>query len=149
MFYREASLLHPNTSEHILVSDSTVNPCISEMRKLGGQFLSKGLFETVEMLTHAEGFVLSRSTFSFALALLSKYAGIGKFYTFAYKWADIGSHWNCIPTERYERKVMSFWRSSPSQIAILKNETCMKWSYVERLAFFYHYHGRDGTPFRY
>jgi hypothetical protein len=105
------------------------------------------LFKTVQELVHADVFVLGRSTFSLGLMLLSKHAGIGQFYMFAYNWSDVGSHWNCVETQKYYQAIMVSWLISPDQIALLKTETCEKWLRVIRIAQFYYYHGKDGTPF--
>jgi hypothetical protein len=103
----------------------------------------------ISELVHAQMFVLGRSTFSLALMLLSQYAGKSQSYSFAYRWSDIGTHWNCIETRAYYQKVLSRWVLSANQFALLKTEGCAKWSYVIWSLQFYHYHGKDGTPFHF
>jgi hypothetical protein len=148
-YYVEASSFYPNETQRILFSDSTTNPRVGELLKRGVEFKVASVFNTVTEITHADRFVLGRSTFSFALMLLSKFAGKSVFYSFAYQWSDIGSHWNCIQTQQYYDKVISKWVSSPDQVALLKTESCEKWSYLTWSPQFYHYHGKDGTPFHF
>jgi hypothetical protein len=146
-FYAEATKLHVNISRIILVAQDKTNVCVGELLQLGGDLYLNDLFETVRVLIHAEGFVLSRSTFALAAVFLSKYAEIGRFYTFGYKWPDIGPHWNCIPTRTFAKEVISTWTRSPKQVEMVMTETCAIWDYVNLRFPVNPYHGKDGTPF--
>jgi hypothetical protein len=146
-YYAQAAQLHVNISQIVLVSEDTKNPCVREMFQLGGTLYIDSLFQTVQTLINAEGFVLSRSTFSFAAAFLSKYAGIGRFYTFAYIWPDIGPHWNCVPTEKFSQEVIWQWFQSPKQVEMIMTDTCKSWHYVKWGFLVNPYHGEGDTPF--
>jgi hypothetical protein len=148
-YYLEASGFYANDTSRILFSDSPANPCVAELLKLNAKLEITSVFHAVRELVHAQNFVLGRSTFSLALMLLSRYAGKSQFYSYAYQWSDIGTHWNCIETNVYYEKVLSKWVSSPDQIALLKTERCEKWSHVIWSLQFFHYHGKDGTPFHF
>jgi hypothetical protein len=115
------------------------------MQKLGGSVFQGTVFESIRLLTHAEGLIMARSTFSIAAMLLSEYAGIGRFYSFAYPWADIGSHWNCMASEAFESKIMRRWYATPEQLELLMTDTCRGWVYLRPGRWFPH-HDVDGTP---
>jgi hypothetical protein len=146
-YYLEANSFHGNQTKRILFSDSAENPCVNDLLRMGAKLKITSVFDTIKELIHADLFVLGRSTFSLALMLLSKQAGSGQFYLFAYKWSDIGTHWNCVETKKYYENVMVRWKSSPDQIALLKTERCHKWSHVTWGLPFYYHHARTGTPF--
>jgi hypothetical protein len=120
---------------------------VNALVQTGVKLKLTSVFKTVQELVHADIFVLGRSTFSLGLMLLSRQAGTGQFYMFAYNWSDVGSHWNCVETQKYCQAIMMKWLLSPDQIALLRTETCEKWLHVIRIAQFDHYHGKDGTPF--
>jgi hypothetical protein len=148
-YYLEASAFYSNDTERILFSDSTANPCVGELLKIKTKVKITSVFSTIGELVHAQMFILGRSTFSLALMLLSQFAGKSQSYSFAYKWSDVGTHWNCVETQAYYQKVLSRWVLSADQFALLKTEGCEKWSYVIWSLQFYHYHGKDGTPFHF
>jgi hypothetical protein len=58
---------------------------------------------------------------------LSQHLRDGKFYTFGVTKNLPGPHWNCIPTPDYQAKVLSFWRSTLDQLALMKNSSCERW----------------------
>jgi hypothetical protein len=148
-YYLDASSFHSNDTEQYIFSESAENPCVNALIERGATLILNSVRETVQQLVHAEKFVLARSTFSFALVLLSEFSGKGQFYTFAYKWQDIGPHWNCVETKSYYEQVLAEWRYSPEQIALMRTAKCEKWSYVNETLEFYPYHGKDGTPFHF
>jgi hypothetical protein len=80
---------------------------------IGGVAFRGSIFESVKLLTHAKGMVMTRSTFSIAAVLLSEYAERARIYSFAYPRADIGSYWDCRASEAFESNIMGKWNASP------------------------------------
>jgi hypothetical protein len=84
-----------------------------------------------------------------AVVFLSRYSGIGIFYTFGYVWPDIGPDWNCAPTTDFEIQALCFWSWSPKQVKMIKEGRCAGWQYMKQSLFVNPYHGKNGTPFHF
>jgi hypothetical protein len=130
-YYTEAALMHGNMSRAVLVTDGGGNPCIPFLADLGVEIPTLGVGETIGRLIRARRFVMSRSTFSLMAFALSHLTETGNFYTFAYSTRLVAHHWDCKPSEFYEKTVRLNWRNSPQQKEIMLQARCESWKYYE------------------
>jgi hypothetical protein len=137
-----------NVTKVIVVSQDESNPCVQTLLRHSKEFLKTDLRATLGTLFDARFFVLARSTMSFAVLLLSRWAENGTFFTYGYPWADIGAHWNCKPTAAYQAHVLETWSNLHSQYELMLHDRCDGWTYINNKLDFYPYHYRDSTLFR-
>jgi hypothetical protein len=112
----------------------------------GASFRRMSSLRAFTTLVRARGFVLSRSTFALAAAFLAPRPQ--NLYTFGYPWPDIGRHWNCLPTDEYNKYVLRNWKMKPLQIRLMVQARCKKWVKIDDPRnWTYQHHGNEGTPF--
>jgi hypothetical protein len=128
-FYLDVIKNDNHASVRVFTDDSN-NPCLAPILKINGTaWVPQGLAEDVALMLSAERMALARSSFSRSMLYLSPVDKIA--YTFGYAWADLGPHYECVPTADYLTFVLNKWSNFHNQrgLELVKNAECDYWGW--------------------
>jgi hypothetical protein len=129
-YYLEALQLD-NATEVRPISEDTANPCLGILLKHTRAPWRRRRFKTdlVELI-YSHRLILARGTLGSALLWLSPWRKV--FYAMKRCWPGFGRHYDCMPTARYMKLVLSNWTASPVQLHLMTVEKCQTWIFMIR-----------------
>jgi hypothetical protein len=128
-FYLDVIKNDNHSSVRVFADDSN-NPCLGPILKTNNAtWVRQSLQEDIALMLSAQRMALARSSFSRSMFYLSPVDKIA--YTFGYAWADLGPHYDCIPTEEYQTFVLNYWSNFHNQkgLELVKNAKCDHWAW--------------------
>ena len=129
--YYEDVMRWRNWSQVLLLSQDSGNPCVPYLVSRGAHWRRRSVVEDLTVMLNAHNLVTSKGTFGMAVALLSYH--LRNMFTFNMDGVWMMGHWNCEPTEVYQREMIDKWTQSRRQKRILvTGESCSRWTYLKR-----------------